>query len=154
MADKPQSDLERWKNRFLTYIEVERNKSLLTRRNYDLYLTKFIAVTKLTKPEQITLDDVRDFRLWLNRQANQRGGSLKKSTQNYYLIALRSFLKYLVKQDIKSLAAEKIDEPFAPSIIKKVSRQFKMPTNRILVGSIHHFHPFDYEDMGGVRIII
>lgn len=109
MADRPLSDLERWKNRFLTYIEVEKNKSLLTRRNYDLYLTKFIAVTKLTKPEQITLDDVRDFRLWLNRQANQRGGSLKKSTQNYYLIALRSFLKYLVKQDIKSLAAEKIE---------------------------------------------
>ncbi len=109
MADRPANELERWKNRFLTYIEVEKNKSLLTRRNYDLYLTKFIAISKLTNPGQITLDDVRDFRLWLNRQDNKRGQTLKKSTQNYYLIALRSFLKYLSKNDVKSLAAEKIE---------------------------------------------
>lgn len=109
MADRPFSELERWKQRFLTYIEVERNKSLLTRRNYDLYLSKFIAVTKLSKPSDITLDDVRDFRLWLNRQANRRGQTLKKSTQNYYLIALRSFLKYLAKNDVRALAPEKIE---------------------------------------------
>ncbi len=109
MADRPLTDLERWKNRFLVYIEVEKNKSLLTRRNYDLYLTKFIAVSKLTRPEQITLDDVRDFRLWLNRQDNHRGGSLKKSTQNYYLIAIRSWLKYMARNDIKTLVAEKIE---------------------------------------------
>ncbi len=109
MADRTTSDLERWKNRFLTYLEVEKNKSLLTRRNYDHYLTVFIAVTKLSKPEQISLDDVRDFRLWLNRQITRRGQPLKKVTQNYYLIALRSFLKYLAKQDIRSMAAEKIE---------------------------------------------
>lgn len=103
------SELELWKKRFLTYIEVEKNNSVLTRRNYDLYLSRFIEVSKLTKPEQITLDDVRDFRLWLNRRENQRGGSLKKSTQNYYLIALRSFLKYLAKNDIKSLVPDKIE---------------------------------------------
>lgn len=109
MAATNSSDLERWKDRFLTYIEVEKNKSLLTRRNYDLYLTKFIAVSKLMRPEKISLDDVRDFRLWLNRQSNKRGGSLKKSTQNYYLIALRSFLKYLAKNDVVTLAPEKIE---------------------------------------------
>lgn len=103
------NDLDRWKNRFLTYLEVEKNKSLLTRRNYDHYLTVFIAVTKLTKPEQISLDDVRDFRLWLNRQPTQRGQTLKKVTQNYYLIALRSFLKYLAKQDVQAMSAEKIE---------------------------------------------
>lgn len=108
-AASAKSDLERWKNRFLTYIEVERNSSLLTRRNYDLYLTKFIAISKLTKPEQITLDDIRDFRLWLNRQTNSQGKPLKKSTQNYYLIAIRSFLKYMAKQDVKTLMAEKIE---------------------------------------------
>jgi len=108
-AARPTSELARWIKRFLTYIEVEKNKSLLTRRNYDHYLYTFAAVTKLTKPDQITLDDVRDFRLWLNRQPNQRGQSLKKSTQNYYLIALRSFLKYLAKNDVKSLTAEKIE---------------------------------------------
>lgn len=98
-----------WKNRFLTYIEVEKNKSLLTRRNYDFYLTRFIEISKLTKPSHITLDDVRDFRLWLNRQTNQRGQPLKKSTQNYHLIALRSFLKYMAKNDVQTMAAEKIE---------------------------------------------
>jgi len=107
MADINQ--LEKWKNRFLTYIEVEKNKSLLTRRNYDHYLSRFISVTKLKRPEDITLDDVRDFRLWLNRQPNGRGGNLKKSTQNYYLISLRSFLKYLYKNDVRTLAPEKIE---------------------------------------------
>lgn len=106
---KQQSELEMWKNRFLTYIEVEKNKSLLTRRNYDFYLTRFIEVSKLNKPKDISLDDVRDFRLWLNRQSNQRGQPLKKSTQNYYLIALRSFLKYLAKNDVPTLASEKIE---------------------------------------------
>lgn len=103
------TELEHWKKRFLTYIEVEKNKSLLTRRNYDLYLSRFISVSQLTTPEQITLDDVRDFRLWLNRQTSNRGGPLKKSTQNYYLIALRSWLKYLAKNDVPTLAPEKIE---------------------------------------------
>lgn len=103
------TDLERWKNRFLTYLEVERGKSVLTRRNYDFYLTRFIELTKLTKPEQITLDDVRDFRLALNRLTNRRGQTLRRATQNYHLIALRSFLKYLARTDVKTLPAEKIE---------------------------------------------
>ena len=109
MPDTSTSEFETWKQRFLTYIEVEKNKSLLTRRNYDHYLTVFIEVTKLRKPGLLTLDDVRDFRLWLNRQTNAHGQPLKKSTQNYYLIALRSFLKYLAKNDVPSLTAEKIE---------------------------------------------
>jgi site-specific recombinase XerD len=109
MADKPKSEFERWKDRFLTYLEVERGKSLLTRRNYDLYLTRFLAISKVSRPGDLTLDDIRDFRLWLNRQENGRGAGLKKSTQNYYLIAIRSWLKYLQKQDVKTLAPEKIE---------------------------------------------
>ncbi|MBI2984231.1 MAG: tyrosine-type recombinase/integrase [Candidatus Kerfeldbacteria bacterium] len=109
MPHTPVNELERWTKRFLTYIEVEKNKSLLTRRNYEHYLSTFLTVTKLTAPGRITLDDVRDFRLWLNRQTNRRGQPLKKSTQNYYLIALRSFLKYLAKNDVRTLAAEKIE---------------------------------------------
>lgn len=103
------TDLERWKNRFLTYLEIERGKSVLTRRNYDFYLTRFIELTKLTKPEQITIDDVRDFRLALNRLTNQRGQTLRRATQNYHLIALRSFLKYMARTDVKTLPAEKIE---------------------------------------------
>lgn len=109
MTDTKRTEFEKWKERFLTYIEVERGKSLLTRRNYDLYLTRFLNISKVARPEDLTLDDVRDFRLWLNRQVSSRGTGLKKSTQNYYLISLRSFLKYLQKQDINTLAPEKIE---------------------------------------------
>jgi site-specific recombinase XerD len=109
MAEPKKTEFHRWKDRFLTYLEVERGKSVLTRRNYDLYLTRFLTISKVTKPEDLTLDDVRDFRLWLNRQISNRGRGLKKSTQNYYLISLRSFLKYLQKQDVATLAPEKIE---------------------------------------------
>lgn len=109
MAEGKKNEFHRWKDRFLTYIEVERGKSVLTRRNYDLYLTRFLAISKVGHPKDLTLDDVRDFRLWLNRQTSSRGRGLKKSTQNYYLIALRSFLKYLQKQDVQTLTPEKIE---------------------------------------------
>jgi len=109
MTETKKTEFERWKERFLTYLEVERGKSILTTRNYNLYLTRFLNISKVARPEQLTLDDVRDFRLWLNRQTSSRGGALKKSTQNYYLISLRSFLKYLQKQDVKTLAPEKIE---------------------------------------------
>lgn len=103
------SELERWIRRFLTYLVVERGASELTKRNYEHYLASFLAYAKLTRPADITLDDVRDFRLYLNQKDNRRGEHLKKSTQNYYLIALRSFLKYLAKNDVDTLAPEKIE---------------------------------------------
>jgi len=58
---------------------------------------------------------VRNFRLYLNRYKDDRGHELKLITQNYYVIALRSFLKYLAKRDIKTLAAEKLELPKTPS---------------------------------------
>lgn len=105
----PKTALSNWLHRFLTSIVVERGASELTKRNYEHYLSAFVAYAKLSEPGQITLDDVRDFRLFLNQQSNGRGDRLKKSTQNYYLIALRSFLKYLAKNDITTLAPEKIE---------------------------------------------
>ena len=104
---------------FLEYMEVERGRSINTIQNYDFYLRRFLEFSKISSPGQITMELVRRYRLWLNRPASlslQRGEHtdtkdkpLKKSTQNYHLIALRSFLKYLAKQDIKSLAPEKIE---------------------------------------------
>ena len=99
---------------FLDYLEIERGRSQRTRENYDFYLTRFIQWAKIQKPEQITSDQVREFRLYLNRLINPQSPDpkdkhLKKSTQNYHLIALRAFLKYLSKRDIKTLAAEKIE---------------------------------------------
>lgn len=103
------TELERWVKRYLTSLVVERGASELTKRNYEFYLTRFLHYSKLTAPSQLTLDDVRDFRMFLNQQDNHRGERLKKATQNYHLIALRSFLKYLAKNDVNTLAPEKIE---------------------------------------------
>ena len=95
---------------FLEYLEVERGRSQRTIRNYDFYLRRFAKWAKNPTPQKITAEMVRKYRLWLNRSVEGReGDQLKKSTQNYHLIALRSFLKYLAKRDIKSLASEKIE---------------------------------------------
>ncbi len=94
---------------FLEYLEVEKGRSLNTIGNYEFYLQRFFNWAKVSDPSQITTDLVRNYRLWLNRQTNNFNQALKKSTQNYHLIALRSFLKYLAKQDIKTLSPEKIE---------------------------------------------
>lgn len=94
---------------FLEYLEIERGRSINTIENYHFYLNRFADFAKVKSPSQISLDTIRHYRLWLNREVDKRGNTLKKSTQNYHLIALRSFLKYLAKRDIKSLAPEKIE---------------------------------------------
>ncbi|MBI4457841.1 tyrosine-type recombinase/integrase [Candidatus Uhrbacteria bacterium] len=94
---------------FLTHLEVERNRSSRTVRNYDFYLRRFFEWAGGVAPEKISLDQIRKYRVWLNRYKDEDGRELKKSTQNYHLIALRSFLKYLSKRDVKTLAPEKIE---------------------------------------------
>ncbi len=109
--------LQELQRQFLEYLEIERGRSLRTVSNYEHYLSRFFEQTKIKFPKDITDSVVREFRLWLNRQsAGNRSGrgiahheTLKKKTQNYYLIALRSFLKYLVRQNISSLAPERIE---------------------------------------------
>lgn len=111
MGDK--SELERLKRQFLEYVEIERGRSLKTVENYDHYLSVFLEHTGAKSPEDITDDMVREFRLWLNRQSTgslkKSGATLKRKTQNYYLIALRAFLKYLAKREVRSLPAERIE---------------------------------------------
>jgi site-specific recombinase XerD len=95
---------------FLEHLEIERNRSQKTIQNYDFYLKRFFEwFGDKKKPGEITAEDVRKYRLWLNRLIDVHGDPLKKNTQNYHLIALRSFLKYLAKRDVKTLAAEKIE---------------------------------------------
>lgn len=78
--------------------------------NYDHYLKRFLDFTKAKRARDITADSVRRYRLWLNRQpAVGAEQTLKKSTQNYHLIALRSFLKFLARRGIESLSAAEID---------------------------------------------
>lgn len=95
---------------FLEYLEIERNRSQKTLKNYDFYLRRFVQLSGAKTPNDITSDRVRKFRIMLNRFTNKiTGEPLKKKTQNYHMIALRAFLKYLAKRDIASLAAEKIE---------------------------------------------
>jgi site-specific recombinase XerD len=106
--------LEQIKREFLEYIEIEKGNSLKTVENYDRYLARFFSFAKITDPKDITDDVVREFRLYLNRQlgaarVGARKDTLKKSTQNYYLIALRVFLKYLMKRNVTSLPADRIE---------------------------------------------
>lgn len=102
------ADLKSLKTQFLEYIEIEKGRSVKTVENYDRYLSRFLTQAKITSPEKLTEQAVREFRLWLNRQPGN-SGDLKKKTQNYYLIALRAFLKYLRRQNIKSLDPERIE---------------------------------------------
>ncbi|MFH1454811.1 MAG: tyrosine-type recombinase/integrase [bacterium] len=106
-------NLSELKRQFLEYIEIEKGRALRTIINYDHYLTVFLEQTKVTDPRDITNEKVRDFRMWLNRQSagNNRatGDTMKKKTQNYYLIALRTFLKFLTKRGITSLQADQIE---------------------------------------------
>ena len=102
--------LSRHVTEFLEYLEIERNRSDKTTRNYHFYLRRFCDWAKDPSPEKITKETVRQYRLWLNRElVGREGGALKKNTQNYHLIALRAFLKYLAKRDIPSLAPEQIE---------------------------------------------
>ena len=108
----PESELISLIRDFGDYLEIEKNRSKRTRDNYSFYLGRFVgwgASNGISKAKDITLEGVRQYRLWLNRLTDRHGDTLKKNTQNYHLIALRSFLKYLSKRDIETLAPEKIE---------------------------------------------
>lgn len=101
--------LQELHRRFLEYIEIEKGRSLKTVKNYDAYLAQFFAFAKIKMPSDITDDVVRRYRLFLNRKTDLFGRTLKKKTQNYYLIALRGFLKYCARRSITTLPAERIE---------------------------------------------
>ncbi len=108
------SELEQLKREFLEHVEIEKGNSLKTVNNYNYYISRFFEFAKISEPKEITDEKIREFRLYLNRQPGvkikgQQSGTLKKNTQNYHLIALRTFLKYLMKRGITSLSPERID---------------------------------------------
>jgi site-specific recombinase XerD len=107
------TQLEQLKREFLEHIEIEKGRSLKTVKNYDHYITRYFTFSKVQNPEDINSTSVREFRLWLNRQStgNNRatGKTVSRKTQNYYMIALRVFLKYLTRIKVKSMSAEEID---------------------------------------------
>ncbi len=107
------TQIEQLKREFLEHIEIEKGRSLKTVENYDHYITRFLSFSKVENPQDINADKVREFRLWLNRQSmgnnKSTGKTVSRKTQNYYMIALRVFLKYLTRKKIKSMSAEEID---------------------------------------------
>ncbi len=115
---------------FLEYLEVERGRSQKTIENYDHYLRRFLKWAEIANPSQITVELVRKYRLYLNRLKGPGNETMKPITQNYHIIALRSFLKYLARRDIKSLAAEKLELAKIPE--RQVSFLEKEELERLL----------------------
>lgn len=99
---------------FLDWLEIEEGLSSKTQENYSRFLNKFINWLKENNlssllPHQLTPDHIWKYRVYLSRHILPYSGkTLKKTTQNYYLIALRSLLNYFANRDILSLPAEKI----------------------------------------------
>jgi site-specific recombinase XerD len=104
----PKTEIERLLQDYLNYLEIEKNRSPRTSENYQHYLREFLKFAKISSPAEITDGVVREFRVALARR------DMKRVTQGYYAIALRNFLKYLAKRDIKALSAEKIELPKIP----------------------------------------
>lgn len=107
-------DIKTALRQFLEYIEIERGRSLKTVDNYNRYLSRFFDQAKISHTSDITADNIREFRLYLNRQQGikvrgQSAATMKKNTQNYHLIALRSFLKYLMKRGVTVVSPEAIE---------------------------------------------
>lgn len=94
---------------FLEYMEIEQNRSQRTISNYDHYLRRFVEFAGDINVAKIDGELVRKWRLWLNRVTDSNGDPLSKTTQNYHLIALRSFLRYLAKRDISTMSSDKVE---------------------------------------------
>lgn len=128
------------KTDFLEYLEIEQNRSQKTIANYDHYLTRLIDFAGDIAISDITAEMVRKWRLWLNRLGTATSDELQKTTQNYHLIALRSFLTFCAKRDIAALAPEKIE--LAKTVRSKVTfltpeeveRMFEQPNLETIIG--------------------
>jgi site-specific recombinase XerD len=137
-------DLRELKQQFLEYLEIEKGRSVHTVTNYDHYLSRFLEYAKVTDPKDLSEGMVREYRLWLNRQPGTKVGrqidTLKRKTQNYYLIALRAFLKYLRKRGVESLNPERIELAKVPErsldliSTQELERLMKAPDTNTLTG--------------------
>ena len=123
---------------FLEYMEIERGRSIKTVQNYERYIQRFIDFSHISKTNDIDAHNIREFRLYINRQPGiklrgQSNTSLKKRTQNYHLIALRMFLKWMLKRDIPSFAPDKIE--LAKTSIRQIDTIEKIELDRMLENS-------------------
>ncbi|HCC60006.1 MAG: hypothetical protein A2402_02235 [Candidatus Staskawiczbacteria bacterium RIFOXYC1_FULL_37_43] len=124
--EKSKTSLAKHINDFLDYCDVEKGLKNNTQKNYKEYLNKFFGWLKYKNlshilPHQLTPEHIWEYRLYLSRYANPKSGkSLRKTTQNYYLIALRAFLGYFVAKDIVSLPPGKVTLPKPDKSVKTI----------------------------------
>lgn len=110
MTEGTQGKLSNLVTDFLEYLELERNASQKTIRNYDHYLRRFVEFAGDIEPKNIDLSLVRKYRLYLARFSDPLTNKpLKRVTQNYFMIALRALLRYMARMDIETLSAEKVE---------------------------------------------
>lgn len=140
--------LSELKSDFLQYIEIEKGRSALTVRNYDHYLTRFLEFVKVESPADVTESMMREYRVYLNRhparaaKKGQATETLDKRTQNYHLIALRAFLKYIRKRGVKGYDPERIE------LAKTTQRELDLISERELENLLSS--P-DVSTIGGLR---
>lgn len=129
--------LPQLKSDFLQYIEIEKGRSALTVRNYEHYLTRFLEFVKVESPQDITESMMREYRVYLNRLAARRAKkgqateTLDKKTQNYHLIALRAFLKYIRRRGIQGYDPERIE------LAKTSQRELDLISEKELENLLH-----------------
>lgn len=165
---KQEKSLEQYKREFLEHCELEKGQSALTIGNYERYLNRFLEFLRndpsgvkcqgsVEEPEEtktsyskssaqtpadITQEIIHKYRLHINRLHDQQGQELKKSTQNYHMIALRAFLRYLAWRGIKALSPEKV--PVAKTGDREVTFLAGEEVNDI-------FEKTDTSDITGLR---
>jgi site-specific recombinase XerD len=110
------SELHTLVDDFLEYLVVEKSLSVLTVRNYRHYLTRFLSWMQDTSVpllhSNINIELIGQFRIYLANLKDKNNSLLQKATQTYHIIALRSFLRYLIiRRDIPVLNPDKIDLP-------------------------------------------
>src|SRR3989344_465189 len=112
-------EVKKYIREFLEYLEIEKNSSKLTIRNYRLYLQRFDDWFVKNYPgkgiRDIKIDMIRKYRLYLSNWVDDKNMTLMRVTQSYYIIALRSFLKFLIRSDHETLSPDKIDLPKSES---------------------------------------
>jgi site-specific recombinase XerD len=139
-------NLDQLIQQYLEYLEIEKNSSKLTIRNYKFYLLRFTTWFHEQYPDKdtldVTTDIVRKYRVFLSNVVDRHGSPLARVTQSYHIIALRSFLRYLIRNDHETLAPEKIDLP------KGESKSLKFLEEKHLA---QLFEVIDVSDEKGLR---
>ena len=127
-------------DKFLEYLELEQNRSKKTIQNYSHYLTRLSDFAGDVKLAEIDVELIRKWRLWLNRLGTNTSDELSKTTQNYHLIALRSFLRFCAKRGLPALAPDKVElaRTKRPQVTfltpEELSRLTSQPDTTTLVG--------------------